>query len=147
VFERRRASARGTPSALSGGVGSGVKHHHDLIVWQLARELRREVFGLLRSSEAARRDLTLRYQLLKAVRKIAPNIAEGFRRFHPRDIAHFLTYAYAGAAEVSEWLDDGEESQHWTDAELAAARRLLRRLDKGLSGFIRYLNDAKAPGR
>ena len=128
-------------------MGSGVKHHFDLIVWQLGRELRREVFRLLRASEAARRDFTLRYQLLKAVRKISPNIAEGFRRFHPRDIAHFMTYAYAGAAEVAEWLDDGEESFHWTADELAAARRLLRRLDKGLIGFIRYLNDADAPGR
>jgi four helix bundle protein len=123
-----------------------VSQYKDLIVWQLADELRREVYRLTASGPASK-DFQFRDQLYGAVRKLAPNIAEGFRRSTNADFARFVTYAYAGAAEVSDWLDDGESHGYWPASDLFAARRLLKRLDAGLRAFLRHLNGSKTRGR
>jgi four helix bundle protein len=74
------------------------------------------------------------------------NIAEGFRRFGAPDFAKFLEYAYSSAGETRNWLDDGVVRKHWTESDIAEARLLLRRLDPGLTGLMRYLRSAKGRG-
>jgi four helix bundle protein len=123
-----------------------VSHYKDLIVWQLADELRREVYRLTATGPASK-DFHFRAQLYGAVRKLAPNIAEGFRRSTNADFARFVTFAYSGAAEVSDWLDDGESHGYWTATDLVTARRLLKRLDAALRSFLRHLNGARTRGR
>jgi four helix bundle protein len=123
-----------------------VRNYKELIIWQLADELRREVYRLTDEGPVVR-DFKFREQLRSAASKIAPNISEGFRRFTSNDFAKFLDYAFASAGETADWLDDGVARRHWTEAELERARTLLRRLDPGLTKLMRYLRSSAGQSR
>jgi four helix bundle protein len=61
----------------AGTGAAGAKHFTELVIWQLANELRAEVFGLTRRGSFAR-DLKLRSQMNDAADSVCRNIAEGF---------------------------------------------------------------------
>ncbi len=120
-----------------------AKRHQDLVVWQAADELKREVYRLSNGGPGSR-DFRFRDQLRSAVSSITANITEGFRRYSPREFAQFLDYAYASAGETDHWLDDGVERQYWNESDLRTARIQLRRLDAGLRALMRYLRSPQA---
>lgn len=124
----------------------GAKRYQDLIVWQAADEVRREVHQLTNAGPASR-DFRFRDQARSSASSIAANIAEGFRRYGPRDFARFLDYAFASAGETEHWLDDGVARGHWTEQDVRAARLQLRRLDAGLRSLMRYLRSPQAAER
>jgi len=117
---------------------TGAKNHKELIVWQVADELRMKVYQLTAGPPASR-DFKFCDQLRDAVGGIPSNIAEGFRRKSSIDCARFITYAFTGMDETEERLADGVKRGHWTKEELAVTNRLLRRLTKGLTNFQAYL--------
>jgi four helix bundle protein len=125
-----------------------AKHYRELMVWQLADELRKEVHQLTGSGPAAR-DFRFRDQLRDAVSGLPANVAEGFRRGRrsPVDFARFTTYSFSGLGEVEDRLDDGQARGYWDDAQLAPARRLIRRLTPALRNFLGYLLSARAAAR
>jgi four helix bundle protein len=120
-----------------------ARDYHDLIVWQLADELRREVYCLTDSGPVIR-DFKFRAQLRDAVSGIPSNVAEGFRRVGAREFARFLRYSFSGLGETAERLQDGVLRRHWDQAALRASMRLIKRLDAGLVEFIRYLQTPAA---
>jgi four helix bundle protein len=120
-----------------------AKHFRELVVWQLGDQLRQEVIRLTSTGSAAR-DFELRDQLRDAVTGVPSNIAEGFRRSTSVDNARFVIYAFTSLDETSDHLDDGFERGYWTAKQLEAARRLVRRLTKGLSGYVAYLLSPEA---
>lgn len=123
-----------------------VKRYQDLVVWQVADEVRREIVRLT-GAQPANSDFRFRDQTRAAASGIAANIVEGYRRFAARDFARFLDYAYASAGETAHWLDDGEARGYWTATDIAAVRELLRRLDAGLRALARYLRTPEAAAR
>jgi four helix bundle protein len=123
-----------------------AKKYQELIVWQLADELRQEVYGLTASGTIVR-DFKSRSQLRDAAGAIAPNIAEGFRRGSSTDNARFVTYALTSLDETQDRLDDGIERRHWVEADLTAARRLVRRLTPALGNYLSYLLTEQARER
>jgi four helix bundle protein len=120
-----------------------AKTCQDLMVWQIADELRREVYRLTDYGPVSN-DHRLRSQLRQAAGGIATNIAEGFRRFSSRELLQFVRYAYASAGETAEWLADGVVRGHWRADEVEPARRILARLDPALLRLIRYLRSPAA---
>lgn len=123
-----------------------AKRYQDLVVWQAADEVRREVYRLTGNGDAAR-DFRFRDQARAAAASTAANITEGFRRYSSREFAQFLDYAFASAGETEHWLDDGVARRYWTEEDVRTARLQLRRLDAGLRGLIRYLRSPKAVER
>jgi len=83
-----------------------IKRYQDLVVWQIADELRLEIYRLVESGDAAR-DWKFRDQIRDAAASVPANIAEGYRRFSSRDFARFLQIAYASAGETQNWIEDG----------------------------------------
>ncbi|HEX8031713.1 MAG TPA: four helix bundle protein, partial [Vicinamibacterales bacterium] len=79
----------------------------ELVVWQLAFELNEKVGLLLRQSGQAARDFRFRDQLRDSVRSIPANIAEGFGRYSPAEIARFTDIARASLDETENHLRDG----------------------------------------
>jgi four helix bundle protein len=67
----------------------GARRFQDLVCWQLARELRKEVNALL-ERPAMRRDADLCDQLRRAARSSTGNIAEGFPCPPHAEFARFL---------------------------------------------------------
>lgn len=123
-----------------------AKKYQELIVWQLADELRQEVYRLTASGSIVR-DFKSRSQLRDAAGAIPPNIAEGFRRGSSTDNARFVTYALTSLDEMQDRLDDGVERGHWVEGGLTAARRLVRRLTPALGNYLAYLLTEQARER
>ncbi len=75
-----------------------AKSFRELAAWQLAFELNMRVQRVLQSGPASK-DFRFRDQLADASRSAPRNIAEGFGRFNPTEIAQFLDYARASLDE------------------------------------------------
>jgi four helix bundle protein len=78
---------------------TAVARFEDLIVWQKARQLAREVHSACATGRAAR-DYALTDQMRRASVSIVSNIAEGFERKHATYFRQFLSYARGSCAEL-----------------------------------------------
>lgn len=76
-----------------------IKDVTDLQVYQLALELLEVVYKLVNNLPTIHR--RLKYQLIEAAEKIAPQIAEGFgKKRSPREFCRFLSMALGSSDEV-----------------------------------------------
>jgi four helix bundle protein len=94
---------------------AGVRRFEDLIAWQKARSLTKEVF-LATSREPMARHFRLAGQLESAAVSVMSNIAEGFERDSVAEFHRFLTIAKASCGEVRSLLYVVEDA-NLTDAE------------------------------
>lgn len=76
-----------------------VERFEDLIAWQKARGLTREIYEITRKGAFAR-DYALAGQIQRAAVSIMSNIAEGFERGGRAEFQQFLSIAKASCAEV-----------------------------------------------
>jgi four helix bundle protein len=76
---------------------SRITRFEDLIAWQKARELTRDIYRV-----AAERPFCRDFanQIRDASNSIMSNIAEGFERWRPSEFHYFLSVAKASCAEV-----------------------------------------------
>ncbi len=110
----------------------GARTFEDLIAWQLARQLRVEVFRLTTTGSLAR-DLRLRSQLDNAVGSVCRNIAEGFGRRSHAEFDRFLVMARASLNEVLDCLVESADHGHVTAVETDPIRALACRTDIALA--------------
>lgn len=80
-----------------------VKCFEDLIAWQKARVLVRDIYRVTRDGEFSR-DFAFRDQLRRATVSIMPNIAEGFELRSRPQFKKFLSIAKGSCAEVRSLL-------------------------------------------
>jgi len=80
-----------------------INRFEDLIAWQKARVLTRDIYQVTRQVEFAK-DFGLRDQIQRAAVSIMSNIAEGFERYNPNEFHHFFSIAKASCAEVRSQL-------------------------------------------
>ena len=106
-----------------------VQRFEDLIAWQKARVLTREIYQVTRQGEFAK-DFGLRDQIQRAAVSIMSNIAEGFERGGRAEFHQFLSVAKASCAEVRAQLyvaiDVGYVDQTAFDRLLAQAEEVAR---------------------
>lgn len=114
-----------------------ARHFSDLIVWQLADQLRIEVFQLTKRGRF-HADFKLRSQLDDAVDSVCRNIAEGFGGTD-REFANFLRIARRSLNEVQDGFRSAQLKEHVSEADLKPARSLLRRIFPALSSLLRHL--------
>ena len=82
---------------------SKIEKFEDLIAWQKARKLTREIYQITRK-EAFSKDYGLCGQIQRAAVSIMSNIAEGFERGRRAEFHQFLSTAKASCAEVRSQL-------------------------------------------
>jgi len=80
-----------------------IQRFEDLIAWQKARELNREIY-LLTNTGAFAKDFGLRDQIRRAAVSITSNLAEGFERGGRAEFHQFVVIAKASCAEVRSQL-------------------------------------------
>ena len=80
-----------------------IEKFEDLIAWQKARELTREVYKLTRQ-EPFCRDFGLSNQIQRSAVSAMSNIAEGFERGSSSEFHQFIVIAKASCAEVRSQL-------------------------------------------
>jgi four helix bundle protein len=124
---------------------AGVRSHTDLIAWQLAHELKLEVYALVERGLIVRHG-DLRVQLQRSASNAPRAIAEGFGRYLPDDFCRYLRYANGELKETSDALQDGCDRQCFTAEQIAPLQRLSKRAYKASTRLIAYLKTAEAPG-
>ena len=84
-------------------MAGAIRRFEDLIAWQKARGLTREIYAATRRG-AFSRDFGLAGQIQRAVVSIMSNLAEGFERNRLGEFHQFLSVAKASCAEVRSLL-------------------------------------------
>ena len=88
---------------MVGSMSDKVERFEELIAWQKARVLTREVYKATGVGEFSR-DYGLKDQIRRAAVSIMSNIAEGFERGRPSEFHQFLSVAKASCAELRSQL-------------------------------------------
>ena len=126
---------------MLGTVGvAGARHFTELIIWQLADQLREEVFTLTKQRPLAG-DFKLRSQIDDAADSACRNIAEGFGCGSHREFARFVRIGRRSLNELQDGFRSALLKRHIQEPDLARARALLRRLYPAIAAFLRYLDE------
>jgi four helix bundle protein len=115
---------------------SQIRDFMDLQVWQLARELRKMIYGLVRNFPGDER-FGLSVQLRRAAVSITANIAEGFGRFSYQENIQFCRQARGSAFEVRDHLITAFDEGYLTLEQHRQADVLSQRVVQTLNGYIR----------
>jgi len=119
-----------------------VDKFEDLDAWQVADELRIEVYALT-ATGAASQDFKFCSQIRDAASSAARNISEGFGRYYPGDFARFMDFSIASVMEIQDCLLDGLARKHFTPDRIRKAQSLTVRSLQVSKGLKRYLLTAR----
>ena len=106
-----------------------IKRFEDILGWQEARKLTRDIYHLTTAGAFAR-DFGLRDQICRAAVSAMTNIAEGFDCESKREFARFLGIARRSAVEVQSllyvaldagYISDSVFQEHYAQAAKAKA--------------------------
>ena len=117
---------------------SRIARFEDLIAWQKARELTREIYRISRQGAFAK-DFGLAGQIQRAAVSIMSNIAEGFERGGRGEFHQFLSTAKASCAEVRSQLYIALDNSYLDQAkfdELLAQSEEVARIVGGLRASV-----------
>ena len=135
----------GKDSAVSGRMPP-IRSPKDLIAWQLCDELA-DLVRKITATGPVTRDFELCDQVRRSSGAPAPQIAEGFGRFGPREFARYLTMAVSSLMETDTWLARGSRYGYWSDDTYKGVKRLCdRALDitrKLLASKLRQIEEEK----
>jgi four helix bundle protein len=120
-----------------------AKRFQEIVAWQLARELRREIARLCRKAQLAR-DFDLVNQLRRAARSATGHIAEGFSCAHV-EFARFLDIAARSLREIEDRLIEAVDDERLTKEEAAKAFNLKKRCAVAVSRLATYRRSAPDP--
>jgi four helix bundle protein len=115
-----------------------ARHFTELMVWQLAHQLRIETLRLT-SRERFARDLKLRGQAEDAAHSECRNMAEGFGCDSHREFARFLVIARRSLNELQDAMKGAEVAGYLQKVDLKVMESLFRRVYPTLGRLIRYL--------
>ncbi len=116
----------------------------DLIVWQEARLLRKEIYAATRNGAFAR-DFEMRAQIRGAALSAMDNIAEGFERGSNKEFAQFLNISKGSTGEVRSALWAALDESYLTEDAFEALRARALSVSRRCSRLITYLQ--RADGR
>lgn len=127
-------------------MGAKIERFEDIVAWQEARELNREIYRLGESSRLAN-DFALRDQIRRASISIMANIAEGFERRSRRDFRHFLGIALGSTSEVRSHLYVALDLGYLDQPEFKRLYERTTLISKLIFGFMKRLSTDIDPGR
>ena len=122
-----------------------ISSFEDLRVWQLAKELSKEIYSLIQKGSFAK-DFELRNQINKSAGSIMDNIAEGFERGGNKEFSQFSSISKGSCGEVRSPLYRALDRNHLTKNEFESAKDKALEVSKQLSGFISYLKNSDLKG-
>jgi four helix bundle protein len=105
-----------------------VTHFEDLMIWQLARSLSNEIYGVMRGNT----DYGFKDQIQRAAVSVMNNISEGFERNSNKEFKRFLDISKGSCGEVRGMLYLAEDFKY---LEKSKAEKL-REDCKALAGSI-----------
>ena len=121
-----------------------ARHFTDLVVWQLADQLRVETLRFTGRPDF-QRDLKLRSQTEDAINSVCRNIAEGFGCATHAEFARFLEIARRSFNEIQDCLHGAALKGYVARDELGTVRMLVKRLAPALNRLIADLRRRPDP--
>lgn len=115
-----------------------VKYYQDLIVWQKAMRLAREVYTIARQLPIEEK-FALADQLRRSVVSIPSNIAEGHARGSDKEFVHFLYIARGSNAELMTQLILCVDFGYLVDADVRRVKLQSNEVGRLLNALIAKL--------
>lgn len=113
-----------------------IERFEDILAWQKARILNKELFGLFKVSQS----FTFRDQMLRTSLSITNNIAEGFERGSKKELKQFLTIARGSNAEVRSMLYVAVDNGYINTKQHIKLLEQTTQIGKLLTSFIKTLS-------
>ena len=117
---------------------SDIKTFEDLECWKKARRLRIKISELAKTYPSDEK-FGLTSQIIRAIRSVSHNIAEGYGRFHFRENAQFCRTSRGSLYEVLDQVIVANEEGYITENVLKEIRKDILENIKILNGYINYL--------
>jgi four helix bundle protein len=117
---------------------SDIKTFEDLECWKKARRLRIKISELAKTFPNDEK-FGLTSQIVRAIRSVSHNIAEGYGRFHFRENAQFCRTSRGSLYEVLDQVIVANEEGYITENVLKEIRKDILENIKILNGYINYL--------
>jgi four helix bundle protein len=115
-------------------MGEGIKKFEDIIAWQKARELNREIYRWSKDGAIAK-DYGLRDQIRRSSVSIMANIAEGFERGRQTEFHQYLSTAKASCAETRSHLYVAHDAGYLDQAEFKALMEKAEEVGRVIGGL------------
>jgi len=90
----------------------GYTDHHDLIIYQKAKMLTKQIISISEKLPITRVNDILLKQVVRSGSSIGANIVEGYGRNNPKEYKQFLGIARGSSLETEYWLEILAESSH-----------------------------------
>ncbi len=119
-----------------------IKGYRDLVVWQRATELAKEVYRLTRSFPSHER-YGLGAQMQRASVSVASNIAEGQARKYSGEFRQFLFHALGSLAELDTQLYLAGELNYVSKSSCASSESLIEELRRMTYSLVSRLPDQR----
>ena len=117
-----------------------IKRFEDIMAWQKARELVKEVYKIS-SKGGFGKDFGLKDQFRRAAVSIMSNIAEGFARETKKEFIRFLFVSHGSIAEVQSILYIALAQKYISETEFKNIYESCIEISKMITGFIKYLKN------
>ncbi len=119
-----------------------IRDFKDLQVWQVARELRTELYRLARSLPDFEK-YALASQIRRAATSVTANIAEDFGRFGYQENAQMCRQARGSLYELRDHLTTCADQGYMSPDEAQRLDALAMRVGQLLNGYLRATLDLK----
>jgi four helix bundle protein len=123
-----------------------ITKFEDLEIWQLARELSKEIYSLT-FIEPIKSDFRLKDQMRGSSGSIMDNIAEGFERGSRLEFINSLGYSKGEVGELKSQLYRSLDNKYISQEIFDDLYSKADKLTKKITAFITYLNTSKIKGQ
>lgn len=123
-------------------MGSRIKNFTDLEVWQIARDVRNEIYLICKKLPVEEK-YNLSIQMRKAAVSLTANIAEGYGRFHFQENIQFLRTSRGSAYELMDHIITCQDQNYIALEKASEINDKLMHCIRLLDGLIRYLKKSK----
>jgi 2-aminomuconate deaminase len=122
-----------------------IRRFEDLEIWQIARQLNKEIIELTRTSEL-KRDFGLKDQIMRSSESVMNNIAEGFGRASRLEFIQFLSISRGSANELKSQLIQSFDKKYCNENKFKNLITETEKLNNKTAAFINYLNYSSYKG-
>jgi four helix bundle protein len=126
-------------------MAGSIRDFKDLDVWQVARELRNEMYKVARTLPDFDK-FALGTQIRRAASSVTANIAEGFGRFGYQENAQFCRQARGSLFELRDHLTACIDQEYISLKEGQRLDSMAQRVAQILNGYLRSTLALKAVG-